>query len=140
MHHVPPRLIDLDGGGSLRLDCQTIFPLAGCSYRWLATGTVARLTGGSRAGIRGGFIGGRLKKKIWLTSLVGSCAAFLGVNDTCTCRARIDSFRIQMNTRKWEVLTSILVPSMTVRIQGAVGFARVGLGLRLWSPLKSFSR
>ena len=45
-----------------------------------------------------------------------------------------------MNTRKWEVLTSILVPSMTVRIQGAVGFARVGLGLRLWSPLKSFSR
>jgi len=61
VHHVPPRLIDLDGGGSLRLDCQTIFPLAGCSYRWLATGTVARLTGGSRAGIRGGFIGGRLK-------------------------------------------------------------------------------
>ena len=56
----PQDLPNLMVVGPLWLDCQTIFPTAGCSYKLSATGIAVRLTGGSRAGIRGGFIGGRL--------------------------------------------------------------------------------
>jgi hypothetical protein len=79
----PQDLSNLMVVGQLRLDCQTIFPPAGCSYKWLATETVVWLTGGSRAGIRGGFIGGRLQTINFLADFSSNrflCRSF-GAND-----------------------------------------------------------